>query len=176
MIWVDYCILAVALISLIVGALRGFTREIFSLLNWILAFGLAWMFGGWAADRMQSLIAASDLRTLAGYAACFFGGLLIGAILSMLLVEGVRNSRLASVDRTLGAGFGLMRALLLVAIFVLIADNMGARDERWRQRSSLITHVEWMAAAIGNIVPEPWLAAIRPEPLPESPLLSRQEG
>jgi membrane protein required for colicin V production len=176
MIWVDYCILAVALISLIVGALRGFTREIFSLLNWILAFGLAWLFGDQAAAAMTSMIAAPDLRTLAGYTVCFFGGLLLGAVLSMLLVEGVRNSRLAPVDRTLGAGFGVLRALLLVALFVMIADNMGAEDERWRQRSTLITHLEWMADALESVVPDKWLAAIRPERVPESSLLLQQEG
>lgn len=166
MIWVDYCILAVTLISVVVGVLRGFTKEIFSLLNWALAFGLAWLFGDAVSDQLRGSISIPALRVVAGHAVCFFGGLLLGAVLAMLLVESVRNSRLAAVDRTLGAGFGLLRALLLAAVFVMIADNMGARQERWRQNSVVVSRLEWLAGGVQVLVPETWLEAIRPQPDP----------
>ncbi|TXI08854.1 MAG: hypothetical protein E6Q76_06660 [Rhizobium sp.] len=50
MIWVDWCIVAVFLISILVGLLRGFAREILNVLTWVLAFGLAWLFGDMVAN------------------------------------------------------------------------------------------------------------------------------
>lgn len=163
MIWVDYCILAVTLLSVVVGVLRGFTREFFSLLTWALAISLTLLFGTTVADALQSTISIPALRVVAGYAACFLGGLLLGALVSMLFVEMVRNSRLASADRTLGAGFGLLRALLVTALFVMIAENMGGREERWWQGSMVIGKVEWLASGLQVLVPESWLQAIRPQ-------------
>jgi len=163
MIWVDYCILAVTVLSVVIGALRGFTREFFSLLTWVLAISLTLLFGTAAAEALHGIISIPALRFVAGYAACFLGGLLLGALVSMLFVEMVRNSRLASADRTVGAGFGLLRALLVTALFVMIADNMGAREERWWQRSMVIGKVEWVAGGLQVLVPESWLQAIRPQ-------------
>ena len=163
MIWVDYCILAVTLTSVVVGALRGFAKEIFSLLTWVLAIGLAWLFGDMIAGILRDSISIPAVRTVAGYSVCFFGGLLIGAVASMLLVEGIRNSRLSSVDRTMGAGFGLVRALVLVALFSMIASNMGAESERWWKRSALIGKIQWLANGLQVLVPGPVLEAIRPQ-------------
>lgn len=163
MIWVDYCILAVTLLSVVVGVLRGFTRETFSLLTWVLAIGLTLIFGDMVSDALQSTISIPSLRIIAGHAACFFGGLLLGALITMLFVEAVKNSRLANADRTLGAGFGLLRALVLVGAFVMIADNMGGREERWWQRSMIVPRVEWLAGSLQVLVPESWLKMIRPQ-------------
>ena len=163
MIWVDYCILAVTLLSVVIGVLRGFTRELFSLLTWGLALALTLLFGEQAAEGLKFIISIPALRVVAGYAACFFGGLLLGAIISMLFVEMVRNSRLAAADRTLGAGFGILRALLVTAVFVMLADNMGARGESWWQRSKIIDKTEWLARGVEALMPERWLASLRPD-------------
>lgn len=167
MIWVDYCILGLTLLSVIIGVIRGFTKEIFGLLSWALAFGLALLFGDVVAEMLQGKIAVPVLRTVSGYAICFLGGLLIGAVSSMLLVESVRNSRLAPIDRTLGGGFGLLRALLIAGLFVMLAGNMGAKEERWWQNSMLIGKLTWLADGIEAITPESWLVRIRPEPSTE---------
>ena len=39
--WPDYAVLAVLAISVLVGALRGFIKEVFSLLVWSAAFLIA---------------------------------------------------------------------------------------------------------------------------------------
>lgn len=175
MIWLDYCLLALAFVSVVVGALRGFTKEVLSLVIWVMAFGLAWLFGDFASDQLKNLVSIPALRTVAGHALCFFGGLLVGAIISMLLVETVRNSRLASVDKTVGAGFGLLRALLIAAAFVMVADNMGARGERWWQQSMVVGKLEWLAKGLEVLVPEAWLQAIRPQAEAPNPTADARE-
>ncbi|MGH8518232.1 MAG: CvpA family protein, partial [Panacagrimonas sp.] len=55
--WADYGILAIVILSILIGLLRGFTREIFGLGTWILAILLAILFGPDVAQSLQSHVA-----------------------------------------------------------------------------------------------------------------------
>ena len=53
MIWVDYAIIAILVVSAGISVLRGFLREALSLLGWVFAFWLALTF----ADDVSGLFA-----------------------------------------------------------------------------------------------------------------------
>ena len=44
--WVDWAFIAVVVISSLISLKRGFVKEALSLLTWIIAGVIAWMFGG----------------------------------------------------------------------------------------------------------------------------------
>ena len=44
--WVDWAFIAVVVISSLISLRRGFVKEALSLLTWIVAGVIAWMFGG----------------------------------------------------------------------------------------------------------------------------------
>lgn len=169
MIWVDYCIIVVALISIITGVLRGFVKEVLSIIVWIAAVIFTWLCHGIAEDALKVHISNPALASAAGYAATFLLGLLIGAIISSLMVEAVRNSRFASADKTLGAGFGLVRALLLVALFVMVAGNMGSKHDKWWNASLIVPPMQPLADGVEKLFPESWLEKIRPAPISTKP-------
>lgn len=168
MIWVDYCILIVFILSVIIGLLRGFTREVLGLGTWLLAFGLAWLFGGVVADMLQRQIGDPAIRLGCAYALLFLGGLLVGSLVTTIVSEIVKHTALAPPDRIMGAGFGLIRAALFVAAFVLVAATMGAAKDRWWQQSLFVGKFEWLAQGLGTLVPERWLQALRPDPTSSS--------
>ena len=170
MIWVDWCIVAVFLISILIGVLRGFAREILLLLTWVLAFGLAWGFGDIVAGMLVDHISEPAIRSACAYAALFIGGLLFGAILTHLLTEWIRGSVLDGIDRTLGGGIGFIRAVLIVALFMIFASTMGAKQDRWWSQSQVIPHIEWLADGLKTLIPERWLDRLKPDPAdsPES--------
>jgi membrane protein required for colicin V production len=157
MIWVDYCIVALLLISTIVGVLRGFTREAFGLLTWVLAIWLAVAFGPDLAGHLRSHISVPSVRIAAAYAALFLGGLLVGALVTALIVRFMRDSALSSTDRTLGGGFGLIRAAILVAAFIVVAGTTPARQENWWQRSLLLGKFQFLADGLRVIIPPTWI-------------------
>lgn len=161
MIWVDWCILAIVLVSILLGVLRGFSREILSVLTWVLAFLLAWLLAGWVADLLQPLIAQSAVRHAISSAGLFILGLLIGSLITHFFTDWVRNSVLNQMDRTLGGGFGFLRGLLIISAFLLVAGTLGAQEDRWWQQSLLIPHLDWLADALGYITPESWLEKLR---------------
>ena len=54
MIFVDYVLIAILLVSIVIGALRGFLREAVALVSWILALFLAWQFSGRRSSRISA--------------------------------------------------------------------------------------------------------------------------
>lgn len=162
MIWVDWCILAVILISILLGVFRGFSREILNLLTWVLAFFLAWALGALVANLLHDLIAQPAVRSAVAHAGLFMVGLLIGALMTHFLTDWVRNSVLNEMDRTLGGGFGFLRGLFIVSAFILVAGTLGGSKDRWWQHSLLIPHMEWLADGLGYLTPESWLQKLKP--------------
>lgn len=164
MIWVDYCIVVIFLLSVLVGLWRGLTREVLSLLTWLLAIGLAVL----AADALldwpwlRERITDPSLRRAAAMSALFLCGLLLGALMTHFAVQAIRDSRFSPADRTLGAGIGLLRAVAVITLFVFIAGHMGGRDDRWWRESVLVGVFAPLAGSLETIIPESWLQQLEP--------------
>ncbi|MEC9361706.1 MAG: CvpA family protein [Sinimarinibacterium flocculans] len=162
MTWVDYSILGVFVISVLLGVWRGLTREVLSLLTWIAAFVVAWMFHRPAAAMIAPYIPDPVLSMAAACAGVFLLALLVGALLTHLLVTVVRESGFSPADRTLGGGLGMVRAVIVVSLFVLVGGRMGAAEAGWWQESALIGQFEPLAQGFANVMPEAWLEMIKP--------------
>lgn len=162
--WLDYVILGTLLLSTLVGVIRGVTREILGLGTWVLAFVAAYLFADDVAVWLQDWITDAPVRMLSAYAGVFIGSLAVGAIFTALLTHWIRESRLSSADRTLGGGFGLARAVVLVGAGVLLSDLAEARESLWWTDSSLVEHFEVVGEAIASVLPEGWADALRPAP------------
>jgi len=169
MIWVDYCILTVFLLSLVVGLFRGFTREVLGFATWILAFAVAWLFGRNLAALLEQQIAQPNLRLVCAYVMLFLGGLLVGSLVTYFVSEAIKESFLSLSDRAMGGGFGLLRAALLTVVVVLVGTQMGAPKQRWWNESLFIGKFQWLADSLAAVLPERWLEALRPEPTHSQP-------
>lgn len=162
MTWVDYSILGVFAASVLLGVWRGLTREVFSLATWIGAFIVAWMFSAPMAVKLTPHIDDPLLRMAVASAGVFLFALLVGAILTHLLVGLVRGSGFSPADRTLGGGLGLVRAVVFVGLFVLIAGRMGADESKWWRESALVVRFVPLAQSFESVVPERWLDMLKP--------------
>ena len=172
--WADYGILAIIVLSALIGLLRGFMREIFGLGTWVFAIILSVAFGREAMDLLQPHIATPLFRTGAAYGGLFLAGLLIGGIVTAVIVAQIRGSRFSSADRTLGGGLGLIRGVLLVGLVVLLARTNGLNQKHWWQQSMLVAPSEPIADGLGLLIPDSWLAPLKPDPA--SPTESKPES
>jgi membrane protein required for colicin V production len=148
--WPDYAILAVFAISTLVGALRGFIKEVFSLLVWAAAFVVAYQFGGDVAALMEDAVSLPSVRTAMGFTGLFVAVLLIGGLLNYLLGRLVESTGLSGTDRLLGGVFGAARGLALVVATLLVAGFTPIPADPWWQESRTIERmmplVEWAAS------------------------------
>jgi membrane protein required for colicin V production len=86
---------------------------------------------------MPQMIPTPEWRVAAAYAAVFIGSLIVTSLAGLLLSKVVNAVGLGGADRTLGAGFGAARGLLIIAAAALIAGLTSApRQPYWRDSSS----------------------------------------
>lgn len=117
----DYAVLAIVGLSILLSVIRGLVREVLALVAWVVAFVVANLFGASLASLMPAAISSEELRLLAGFVSVFFAVLLLMSLAAMGLSKLVQRAGLGVEDRMLGALFGLLRGLLVVLVFTLLA-------------------------------------------------------
>lgn len=145
--YIDLIIIGIIAFSMIVSLLRGFVREVMSLASWVVAFLVANNFYPYLANYLTQ-IQSEYLRDGAAIAILFIATLIIGAIVNYVISQLVDKTGLSGTDRVLGACFGLLRGVLIVAALLFFVDtftNFSQSD--WWKNSKLIPHfgfiVEW---------------------------------
>src|SRR4051812_39152195 len=131
MIWVDWFLIGTLAVSILIGVIRGFTREVLGLATWIVAVIAALVLAPYAATQLEHQIHTPSLRIAAAYALVFFLGLVLGGVITSIVASLVRKSPLSGVDRIVGGGFGVMRGLLLAVVLVWLAGLTPARQDPW---------------------------------------------
>jgi membrane protein required for colicin V production len=121
MTWVDYAVFGVLLASTAWGVWRGLVREVMSLAGWVIAFLAANLFAAPLSALVPASVSRPELRVLIAFVAIFFVALALAMIAALLLSKVVKAVGLGSIDRTLGALFGLLRGLLIVLVAAIAA-------------------------------------------------------
>jgi membrane protein required for colicin V production len=160
--WVDWAIIAIIVISCLISLKRGFVKEALSLVTWIIAGVVAWMFGGALSQHLTDFIEMPSARIIAGCAILFVATLLVGALINFLISELVRVTGLSGTDRFLGMVFGGARGALLVVVLVGLLSLAPVQQDPWWQQSSLIPHflmvADWSKNLIVGVAGQ-WLAS-----------------
>lgn len=151
--WVDVVILAVIGLSVVVSLFRGFLREVFSLLVWILAAWLAFRFAAPLAGRMQPWIDVPSVRVILAFAGVFVLVLIVGGLINFLLGKLVETTGLSGTDRMVGALFGALRGVAIVLVAVVLAGFTPFPQDPWWQASRLLPGFERLAVWAVNQAP-----------------------
>lgn len=151
--WVDYAILAVLFISVLIGLARGLISEVLSLVIWVAAFWVAWLFGPAVSRYFEGSVSLPAARIALGYGLCFIAVLLVGAVFRFLMSRLVSGTGLGGVDRLLGMLFGFARGVLIVsAVVFLLGFTPLPNEPVWRQ-SAMLPQFAAPAAWLGQQVP-----------------------
>ena len=162
MIWVDWCLLAALAVSILIGVIRGFTREVLGLASWIMAIAAALLLAPAAAVYLEPHISVPSIRIASAYGLVFLAGLLLGAIVTSLVSLLVRKSPLSGVDRVVGGGFGVIRGVLVAVILVSLVGLTPARQDPWWRDSLFVGKLEWLADGFKQLMPADWQQRLKP--------------
>lgn len=150
--WVDWGIVAIICISCLISLQRGFVKEALSLLIWIVAGTVAWMFGGALAEYLVDYIELPSVRIMTACGILFLTTLAVGALVNYLIGELVRVTGLSGTDRFLGMAFGAARGALLVVILVGLISLAPLEQDPWWKESVLIPHFLMVADWSKNFI------------------------
>ena len=125
--WLDVVLLLLLLVSIVTSFSAGLTREVVGLITMVAALGAAVWFYGTAGSFLLPYVSSPGVAHFCGFLIVFCGVLLLGALLGRLLRRFINVAGLSFVDRLLGAGFGLVRGLLIsiALIMALLAFTPG---------------------------------------------------
>jgi membrane protein required for colicin V production len=150
---VDYILIAIVVISMIFGAIRGFLRESVALLGWLVGLWLAWRYAPALQPYLGGTLEGTELQVWVARLI-----LLLAAVIAAWLVGGLlgylvqRSGLTLGLDRILGALFGLVRGAVIVGFAVMLADAARMDGETWWKSSKLIPVGEEMASVLRGYV------------------------
>lgn len=154
MLIIDYIIIAVVLISAVVGVIRGFFREAISVATWLVAIWVVYVYAASAAEMLSARVESPVVRLLIAGAALFVAVLLVGAMLGYLVSLLVKSTGLSGTDRLLGMVFGSVRGVIILALLLVLGVGLlPVEQESWWSDSRLIPYVERVVVLLRDILP-----------------------
>ncbi|MCB9987807.1 MAG: CvpA family protein [Rhodospirillales bacterium] len=168
----DIIVLAVLLISSIIAFLRGFIREILTILGVgggivaSLALGpvLSPVVRGWFGvgtegeepERLMGVIPYNIVADVIAYGGVFVIVVIILSIISHFLASGAKAAGLGAIDRTLGVVFGVVRGIFLLALMYLPIYMTVEADTRdnWFGDSKTRFYIEATSGWMSKVLPE----------------------
>ena len=155
-----------------IGFVRGFVHEVISIVAWIVAIAMLKLFHTQLWTGLENSFHTSPAAgAVLAFALLFVPSFIIVKLLARSLGGRTRrHSVLGPFDRTLGAGFGLLKGLLGATLFFLLANLAtdmvyGPQAERphWMMKS--MTYPLLNASGRGIV---DWVQARRGKPPVES--------
>ena len=136
----DLILIIVISLSCLYGTFRGFFSEILSLLTWIFAFYATFNLDIILYPYLFSFIETEIVRLWVLRLSITVVALLTGNIVKRLLVRMVKTNFPGNVF--FGLGFGLLRALVLIAFIIMILQDIAIYDQPWIQESIFLDQAE----------------------------------
>lgn len=151
--WIDYTIIVIIALSVLISVMRGFVREVISLVIWIAAIAVSFIFYRYIANLLVNVIHADEVRLIISFVGLFLATLVLGMLINYLIGELVANTGLSGIDRMLGIVFGIARGILVVVLLmILVGLTPITKDTAWRE-SVLVPHFKPLEDWLSNFLP-----------------------
>ena len=166
----DIIVVTILLISSIVAFLRGFVREVLTILGLggagITALTVAPMLSGglenWLSEgaaegeKFWGFVPYDIAAAVFAYAGVFVVTLIIMSLISHWIAKSVHAIGLGPIDRSLGVVFGIVRGLVLIGFLYMPFHLLMDEDDKesWFGTSYTHGYVEELADVMSTIMPE----------------------
>ena len=161
----DIVLIVVMLVSGLLAMVRGFMREVLSIVAWVLAAGATLYSYSKLLPYAKQYFNNDIVAAVAVIGGVFLITLLVVSVLTVRISDMVLDSRVGALDRTLGFLFGLARGLVIVVVaFMFFTWLVPDRSQP-----------EWVKAAKSRVVltgTGQWLMSMLPED-PEATILKK---
>lgn len=153
--FVDVIVVAVLLISAIMAVSRGFIRETLSIVAWVAA-AYAALYLGPSLTRALHPIVTGWLAIIAAYTIIFLVVVIPLSFVSYRFSQTVHHSPIGPVDQALGAVFGAVRGLAIIALLYL-GFSMVVRvpdQPRWMHDARFLPLIQSSSETLLSIIPD----------------------
>ncbi|MBB4040932.1 membrane protein required for colicin V production [Microvirga flocculans] len=132
----DLVVIGIVLISALLAAVRGFTREVLAIVAWVVAAAAAWYLHPAALPIAQQYISSNTVALIASIGGIFIVTLIIVSIITVQVSDLILDSRIGALDRTLGLLFGAARGFLICVIgWAFLGWLLQGKEPEWAAAS-----------------------------------------
>jgi membrane protein required for colicin V production len=120
MTWIDAAIVITFIFFIVTAFTAGFIRETVAMAAAIAGAVLAGLLYDDVAETLLSSIDNETTAAVAGFLIVFFSIALIGQAVAMVMKPAANVMQLGIVDQLLGAGFGAVKAFVLIQVVLIV--------------------------------------------------------
>ena len=142
MVWVDWAIIAILVLSAVFGLMRGMVRELIALGTWIAAIMIARMFGPQVSEMLAPYVDSETIRTGMGFALTAVVIVMLGSMISKVARTLVTATGLGGFDRILGFVFGGLRGVAILVVLTAVISLTSLAESAWWSDSQFIPMLE----------------------------------
>ncbi len=166
---IDAVIIAIIAISVIVAFFRGFISEALSLVVWIVAFMGAVMYYQDVGKMLPNIFGGSVgalnnedsiFSDIISFAITFIGLLILLGLVNLFITFILRRLSISWPDRLLGAIFGLLRGMFIVAIISLFVVESPLKETEYWSNAKLSNMAASWADTLSSFIPKNFLESI----------------
>ena len=135
----DYCFVAMMVIAMLAGGMKGFCRQIVSWFFWIVTGYVVYFYAGQIADNMlKQSISTPFLRVLVVDAIIVVSAMIMSFVINRLMQGVLAVTGMSVFDRFLGVYFGMMQGVVLIAVIVTGFTSTSVKHESWWRDSRVV--------------------------------------
>ena len=152
----DFIVIGILLISLLVGFRKGFTAEFLGLAAWAGAIFVTATTMPITTEFAQTIIPVVFIANIVALAMTFFLSLWLLSWLAGFLGKQIRTSLIGPLDRGLGAFFGVLRGVLVIAAGFLLFSYFVDIDSQpdWVKNGKLYGEVVAASETVAKVIPD----------------------
>jgi membrane protein required for colicin V production len=152
----DVAALLVIGLSMLVAYLRGAIRELLTIATWLGAGVVAYYGFPYARDLARRTMETEWLADAIALCVVFVVPLIAFKVAAALLTDHMPGGHVETVDRIIGAVFGVARGALVVCLAYLGLTVLVAPEDHpdWIKNAIVLPYVEDGAALLNRLMPE----------------------
>lgn len=151
----DGILVGFTLVSAMLAMVRGFSREVLSVVSWAAAAAAAYFFYKPVMPYVMPYIDNEKAAMAAAAAIVFIIALIVVTVITMKLADWIIDSRVGALDRTLGFLYGAARGILVVAVALMFFNWLaGEKAPGWIADAKSRPLLESIGAKIEAMLPE----------------------
>ncbi|RVD70040.1 CvpA family protein, partial [Mesorhizobium sp. M4A.F.Ca.ET.029.04.2.1] len=151
----DGILVGFTLVSAMLAMVRGFSREVLSIVSWVAAAVAAFFFYKPVLPYVQPYVDNDKIAMAAAAGIVFVIALIVVSVITMKLADWIIDSRIGALDRTLGFLYGAARGILVVAVALLFFNWLaGAKAPGWVANAKSRPLLETIGAKLESLLPE----------------------
>ncbi|PBB34579.1 CvpA family protein [Mesorhizobium sp. WSM3868] len=151
----DGILVGFTLVSAMLAMVRGFSREVLSVVSWAAAAAAAFFFYKPVLPYVQPYVDNDKIAMAAAAGIVFVIALIVVSVITMKIADWIIDSRIGALDRTLGFLYGAARGILVVAVALLFFNWLaGAKAPAWVANAKSRPLLETIGAKLESVLPE----------------------